>query len=142
MTQRDITPLSPEECLTLLSEKQVGRFLYTDELGPAAVPVNYALAGNEIIFRIEGGQKHTAIGQPTLGFEVDHIDSDSRSGWSVLARGTGREIELERVAEVLHRISGPPPAPWAVGIHNVWLGITLQTVTGRRLGSFRDTSID
>jgi len=142
MTQREITELSRDECLARLHEKKVGRLLYADELGPVAIPVNYAVTEDEIIFRIEGGHKRTAIAQSMLGFEVDHIDGDDRSGWSVLARGAGREIEMEQVAEILHHISGPPPAPWAVGIHNVWFGISLQFLSGRRLGAPRDTSID
>ncbi len=142
MTQRDITELSHDECLARLREKQVGRLLYADEQGPVAIPVNYAVTEDEIIFRIEGGHKRSAVGQPVLGFEVDQIDGDARAGWSVLARGEGREIELEDVADVLRRISGPPPAPWAVGIHNIWLGIRLQSLSGRRLGPTRDTSID
>ncbi len=111
--------------------------MYTDELGPLAVPVNYAMAGHDIVFRVEGGAKRAAMEQTMLAFEVDHVDEDARSGWSVLVRGVGAEIEMERVPALLREMEGQFPAPWAVGIHNVWLRIVPRTVTGRRLGRER-----
>jgi uncharacterized protein len=137
MTQRDLEELSTDECFALLGAARVGRFVYTDDLGPLAVPVNYAMAGHDIVFRVEGGAKRAAMEQTMLAFEVDHVDDDWRSGWSVLVRGVGSEIEMERVPALLREMDGQFPAPWAVGIHNVWLQIVPQTVTGRRLGATR-----
>jgi hypothetical protein len=36
-------------------------------------------------------------------------------------------------------MKGRFPAPWAFGIHNVWLQIVPHTVTGRRLGAERSS---
>ena len=137
MTQRDLEELPTEECFELLATARVGRFVYTDEFGPLAVPVNYAMAGHDIVFRVEGGAKRAAMQQPMLAFEVDRVDDDWRSGWSVLVRGVGSEVEMERVPALLRAMEGQFPAPWAAGIHNVWLRIVPQTVTGRRLGETR-----
>ena len=57
----------------------------------------------------------------------------SRSGWSVLVRGTGEEVEMERVPELLRRINDDVPLSWKEGIHKTWVVITPKTVTGRRL---------
>jgi len=135
MTQRELEDLSPAECFRLLAAAHVGRLVYQDDLGPLAVPVNYALAGQDIVFRVEGGAKRTAMQQPMLAFEVDHVDEDQKSGWSVLVRGVGAEVDLERVPALLRAMDGHSPTPWAVGIHNVWLQIVPHTVTGRRLGA-------
>ena len=137
MTQRDLEELSTDECFELLATARVGRLVYTDDLGPLAVPVNYAMAGHNIVFRVEGGAKQSAMQQPILAFEVDHVDNDWRSGWSVLVRGVGGEVDLERVPALLREMEGHFPTPWAAGIHNVWLQIVPQTVTGRRLGETR-----
>jgi nitroimidazol reductase NimA-like FMN-containing flavoprotein (pyridoxamine 5'-phosphate oxidase superfamily) len=137
MTQRELEDLSPDECFRLLAAARVGRLVYQDELGPLAVPVNYALAGHDIVFRVEGGAKRAAIQQPMLAFEVDHVDEDQRSGWSVLVRGIGAEVDLERVPALLQAMDGHLPTPWATGIHNVWLQIVPHSVTGRRLGAKR-----
>jgi len=135
MTQRELEDLSPDECFRLLATARVGRLAYLDDLGPLAVPVNYAMAGHDIVFRVEGGAKQAAMRQPMLAFEVDHVDEDARSGWSVLVRGAGTEVDLERVPALLRAMEGHGPAPWAVGIHNVWLQIVPNIVTGRRLGA-------
>lgn len=137
MTQRELEDLSSDECFRLLAHARVGRLVYEDDLGPAAVPVNYTMAGHDIVFRVEGGAKQAAIQQPMLAFEVDHIDEEQQSGWSILVRGVGAEVDLERVPALLRAMEGRVATPWAVGIHNVWLQIVPHTVTGRRLGAKR-----
>ena len=124
MTQRDLETLSPDECFDLLGQASIGRLVYTDEEGPVALPVNYAMAGQAIVIRVEGGTKRAAIGQPALAFEVDDIDNPDQTGWSVIARGTGQEVAIEDVPGLLRELAGHPPRPWAEGVHNVWLRIT------------------
>ncbi|WP_308124042.1 pyridoxamine 5'-phosphate oxidase family protein [Mycolicibacterium xanthum] len=139
MTQRELEDLSPDECLRLLTAAKVGRLVYQDDLGPLAVPVNYAIADKDIVLRVEGGAKRAAMQQPMLAFEVDHVDEEQKSGWSVLVRGVGAEVDPERVPALLRAMDGHFPTPWAVGIHNVWLKIVPHTVTGRRLGAERSS---
>ena len=139
MTQRDLEHLPPDECFRLLAGARVGRLVYHDDLGPLAVPVNFAMAGHDIVLRVEGGAKQAAMQQPMLAFEVDHVDEDWEFGWSVLVRGTGAEVDMERVPALLRAMDGHFPAPWAFGIHNVWLQIVPHTVTGRRLGAERSS---
>jgi uncharacterized protein len=137
MAQRELEELTPGECRSLLGTAHVGRLVYQDDLGPLAIPVNYAMLGNDIVFRVEGGTKQHAMEQPVLAFEVDGIDADEQSGWSVLARGTGQVVPAHEVPGLLRSLQGDFPRPWAFGIHNVWLRITPQHVTGRRLGPRR-----
>ena len=137
MSQKEIEKLSRHECLELLRQKTVGRLVYHDDAGPVAEPVNYAIVGDTIVFRVEGGSKRQAMTLPVVAFEVDQLDVDHKGGWSVLARGAGQEVPLDDVAALLHELrqSGvDPPLPWASGVHNVWLRITINTVSGRRLG--------
>ena len=139
MTQRELEHLSPDECLELLAGARVRRLVYLDDVGPLAVPVNFALAGHNIVLRVEGGTKQAAMEQPMLAFEVDHVDEDREFGWSVLVRGVGAEVDLERVPALLRAMDGDFPAPWAFGIHNVWLQIAPHAVTGRRIGKVRSS---
>ena len=136
MQRRMIEELSWDECMALLAEESVGRLVYVDELGPAAVPVNYALAGHDIVFRSEDGSKIRGLQDHDVAFEVDRIDHAAHSGWSVLVRGTRDVVEFERLAGVLKRIDGDPPLPWKKGIHKIWVVITPTTVTGRSLEDF------
>jgi len=135
MTQRTLEELSTQECFDLLASGRVGRLVYVDEQGPVAIPVNYAMAGTDIVFRVEQGTKRLALEQPLVAFEVDHIDEEARSAWSVIVRGAAHEVDLNRVPELIRDTGGHPPAPWAVGIHNVWLRVVSSGVTGRRLGA-------
>jgi nitroimidazol reductase NimA-like FMN-containing flavoprotein (pyridoxamine 5'-phosphate oxidase superfamily) len=134
MTQRELIDLSPDECFRLLAAADVGRLVYQDDLGPLAVPVNYAMAGHNIVFRVEHGAKQTAAKrQPMLAFEVDHVDEDRHSGWSVLVRGVADEVKEERIPALLQTME-VLPLPWAVGHHNIRLQFVPHTVTGKRLG--------
>lgn len=137
VTRRALEDLSSDECFTLLGQETVGRLVYVDDLGPAAVPVDYALAGHGIVFRSEDGSKIRGVREKhDVAFEVDHIDKASRSGWSVLVRGTSEEVEFEHLHELLSQIDGYLPLPWKKGMHKIWVVITPKTVTGRRLADF------
>jgi uncharacterized protein len=137
MAQRELEEISADECLALLGTGRIGRLVYSDDLGPVAVPVNYAMAGHRIVIRVGGGAKRRAMEQPLLAFEVDHIDDAEQAGWSVIARGAGQEVPADQVPSLLHILGRDFPAPWASGVHNVWLVITPQILTGRRLGAQR-----
>jgi hypothetical protein len=84
---------------------------------------------------VEGGAKRAAMQQAMLAFEVDHVDEERKFGWSVLVRGVGAAVDLERVRALLRAMDGNSPTPWAAGIHKVWLQIVPHIVTGRRLGA-------
>jgi nitroimidazol reductase NimA-like FMN-containing flavoprotein (pyridoxamine 5'-phosphate oxidase superfamily) len=133
MPKRTLDVLSPDECYALLSEEAIGRVVYADGDGPAAVPVNFALAGHDIVFRSDPGSKIGGLRDRPVAFEVDHIDPASRAGWSVLVRGAADIIESEQVPALLGRLHGAAPLPWKKGIHGIWVVITPKTVTGRRL---------
>ncbi len=137
MAQRKLEVLSAQECLALLGQGRVGRLVFLDERGPVAIPVNYAMAGGHVVMRVEGGAKQAAMNQPLIAFEVDHLEDDQQAGWSVLVRGSGRECAIGEVPELLRSMDGHYPAPWAAGVHNVWLQIITETVTGRRFGDFQ-----
>ena len=133
MAPRALDVLTTDECLALLKESRVGRLVYVDDRGPVAVPVNFTLIDDDIVFRVSGGTKRAAMSQPSLAFEVDRIHDDERWGWSVIVRGNGQEIPLSEVAQLLRESPGGFPS-WVDGTHNVWLRITPEEMTGRRLG--------
>ena len=135
MLARDLETLSRADCLGLLATRRVGRLVYVDEDGPAAVPVNYAMLGEAVVCRVGGGSKQAAVNQECVAFEVDCIDEDDHTGWSVLVRGRGYEIPIERVSGMLRDMQQHYPQPWASGVHNVWLRLAPTLITGRRLGA-------
>lgn len=135
MTQRVIETLSQAECFDLIGDETIGRFVFHDTEGLAALPVNFGLAGEQVIFRTDVGSHLREVLSGPVAFEIDHADPDSGEGWSVLIRGDAEELSLEQVHELLHRTHGTVPHPWAEGVHNIWVAITPGKVTGRRLAA-------
>ncbi len=137
MTQRHVEQLSRGACAELLRESSVGRIVFVDKDGPAALPVNYGLAGDDIIFRIEQQSNLRGLLKGPVAFEVDHMVPEADSGWSVLVRGTPQEVPIDEVPGFVKQMKETLPRPWAEGVHNVWVAIKPREVTGRKLtGTF------
>jgi len=133
MTQRAIETLTEAECFELIGEEIVGRFVFQDGEGLAALPVNFGVAGDRIVFRTDAASHMREVLGGPIAFEVDHPAPETGEGWSVLIRGTAEEYSLEQVHELLHSTHGTVPHPWAEGVHNIWIAITPAKVTGRKL---------
>ena len=79
--------LDPMECMELVRQEVVGRLGIVVEGRPEIHPVNFAVAGEEVLIRSDQGTKlSSALGGPVV-FEVDRIDPVTRTGWSVMLHG-------------------------------------------------------
>ena len=88
-----IRALTRDECLEHLRVGTIGRIAVTDHALPAIVPVNYVLMGNVIVFRTDpGGMLARACDDAVVAFEVDQVQPDGMSGWSVLVVGVARQV--------------------------------------------------
>ena len=89
----ELTELARAACLRLLAQGEIGRVVFTEGALPAAQPVTYLLDGEEIIFRTADASKlATATRNAVVGFQVDRLDTITRSGWSVLGVGHAYEV--------------------------------------------------
>jgi nitroimidazol reductase NimA-like FMN-containing flavoprotein (pyridoxamine 5'-phosphate oxidase superfamily) len=128
---RDLSSLSGEECRRLLGRRGVGRVVFMDTRGPVALPVNYVMDRDDIVFRTESASSILATSATgRVSFEVDEIDQRHRLGWSVLATGTVERIDDP--ADLRH-VTMLGPTPWASGNRNRYLRLTVRAITGRRL---------
>jgi len=123
--------MSDDECRALLATAQIGRVVLSIDALPAALPVNYRLIDDAIVFRTAPGTKLTAALRHTVvGFEVDEIDRATRSGWSVLVVGTSDVVsdppEIARLDRAGLRSWAPISAPR-------YVRISIQRISGRRL---------
>jgi uncharacterized protein len=127
----ELIELDDAECLRLLAEHEIGRVVFTDAALPAAQPVTYLLDDEEIVFRTSGGGKLAAATRnAVVAFQVDRIDTDTRTGWSVLGVGQAYEVVVpERLAELAERM----PTPWAPNRTSHTIAIPLQRLSGLRL---------
>lgn len=125
-------------CLGLLRQGLIGRVIFTAGAMPAAHPVNYALVGEEIIFRTGGGHLAAATDNEVVGFEVDDIDAVTRTGWSVLVIGKAyRVTEPDRLSEIASSV----PPPWAPGRTEHTIAIPTWRLTGRRVDAVDPCSL-
>lgn len=134
-THPDVSPvlekLSAAECRAYLGSQGIGRFVFVDTRGPVAVPVNYKMLGDDIVFRTHPWTTLAArAAQRRVSVEVDHIDEALGEGWSVLVSGRAHRVtdpvELEQVKALGIR-------PWAAGEREAYVRIVPTATTGRRL---------
>jgi uncharacterized protein len=127
--------LDPLECLHLASTQTVGRICVLDDGYPVAFPVNYRLIadghGNAVLVLRARTGSLIAVPRERVGFEVDGIDSEHNTGWSVVVRGTLHDSDAADAPDWLMNFD---PRPW-VGDRDTWLFITPTVITGRRLAS-------
>jgi nitroimidazol reductase NimA-like FMN-containing flavoprotein (pyridoxamine 5'-phosphate oxidase superfamily) len=128
-----LTVLSAQECHALLAASRVGRVLVSLDAMPAAFPVNYAVLGDDVVFRTAPGTKLSAAVEHTvLGFEVDDVDFVHRCGWSVLAVGMSRVVTDEReIAE----LDGLELDSWWSLPFARYVRIEAQRISGRRVAA-------
>lgn len=127
-----IRVLSDAECWQRLADHPagVGR-VGTGGPSPDILPVNYVLDGRSVVFRTGQGRKLAAIGaRERVAFEVDDVDADRRTGWSVVLRGFA-----ERVTDPdeITRLDALGLQPWDPSPKTALVRITTRMVDGREI---------
>jgi hypothetical protein len=123
---RRLVDLDVAECWSLAVTRPVGRLAWTGGQGPTVLPVNFTVNGMNVLVRTTAySEISRECDDSPVAFEVDDIDTENRSGWSVLMRGRG------------HLEYGPPgdaePDVWLSGPRSLRLRIEVTDVTGRRV---------
>jgi hypothetical protein len=125
----DLLRLTPAACVELLATKRTGRLAYIARAGlPDIVPVNYVLDGGAVLIRSGPGPKlQAAERREHVAFEVDEIDEQTHTGWSVVVSGLAQRLTWE---DALRRGA---PEPWATGTRRHTILIRPQRIEGRQL---------
>jgi len=133
-TDGDLEVLDPGQCRTLLASAQVGRIVYTQQNAPTAIPVNFVVNGDTVVFRAAWGAKLAAAARhATVAFEVDQYDVRTRTGWSVTVVGPSRLVERVGSPTEYAELDRLNVHPWAAGRHDHFICITIEEITGRRI---------
>jgi len=121
-----------DRCLDLLASVPVGRVGFCADGEVVILPVNHAVAGQNVVFRTAAGSKLSAAEeQEKVSFEADSYDAQARSGWSVLV--TGRAEIVYDDAEI-GLLSGLGLHPWVSAAEPAfWIRIRPGSITGRRI---------
>lgn len=122
--------LTEETCLELLSREAVGRIAVSMAALPAIFPVNFGMVDGDVMFLTGDGVKaNAAIAGNVVGFEVDHLDPEHRTGWSVLIVGRARLVGPEERAH----LGELNLSPWAGGNKSHLVRIHPEFISGRRI---------
>jgi nitroimidazol reductase NimA-like FMN-containing flavoprotein (pyridoxamine 5'-phosphate oxidase superfamily) len=124
--------LDRERCLELLSVRPVGRLAFTRRALPDIIPVNYTTDGDAILIRMEAGSPAAAaVTGAVVAFQVDDLDLETHTGWSVTV--VGQAVEVMDAQE--RRRAGDRLVSWAGNQRDHLLRIATERMTGRLLFS-------
>jgi nitroimidazol reductase NimA-like FMN-containing flavoprotein (pyridoxamine 5'-phosphate oxidase superfamily) len=128
---RRLIDLDRAACLALLATKSVGRLVFTHRALPDVLPVNFWLAGENVLIRLASGSTAAvATRDAVVAFQVDDIDDLSGTGWSVTA--VGRALEITDADERLQAAARGLDS-WVLDGRDHLLSIAAEKLTGRRL---------
>lgn len=130
--QPSIRALTDSECWQRLADHPagIGR-VGTGGPSPNILPVNYVLDGRSVVFRTGEGRKLTAVGaHERVAFEVDHLDAEAHTGWSVVLRGFAHRVTDPAEIE---RLDALGLQPWDPSPKTAVVRITTRMVEGREI---------
>ena len=129
--QRGSEILQTPECYRLLAvaakEDHVGRLAVIDGRSPLVVPLNFTFHDRNVLVRIGPGLLSMLVPDSLVAFEVDRVEPDRGSAWSVLIRGLATKPDA---ADNLPE--GALPEPWVPEPGEELIAIRPDVVTGRR----------
>lgn len=129
-----VDEIDEEECWRLLSTQPVGRIAVIVGHYPVVFPVNFTVAAHGVAFKTNAGTKLWATHRSNVSFEVDEIDTLHKSGWSVLIRGSAREIIPGGAnQELVQAVQQGAPESWAPGSREHLVRIVADSISGRRI---------
>ncbi|MGI5202471.1 pyridoxamine 5'-phosphate oxidase family protein [Spirillospora sp. CA-108201] len=119
------------ECRALLRRSTIGRIVFTLQALPTVQPVNFVFDGELIVVKTSSDSRlATAASDTIVAFEIDDIDADAGTGWSVVTVGPARRAtEPGEVA----RLSSLPLRSWAPGERDQFIVVRPHLITGRRI---------
>lgn len=127
---RRFSSLPSTECVALLQSHTIGRVGWNTVDGPQILPVTYVLRDGSIIFRTTPyGALSELRNVRQVAFEVDEFDVVTRTGWSVLVRGTAKAAtNPDELSELWEE---QDPIPWAAGARTLFIIISTDRLSGR-----------
>lgn len=122
--------LDRDACLELLAQDVVGRLAVISGNAPVIVPINYALDGDDVVFRTAAGTKLDQGPRAPACFEIDGLDRELHTGWSVVVAGRLERVE-DTDGRARQRLEQLPLTLWAPGERWHWMRLVAERITGR-----------
>ena len=121
--------LSEADCKELLANHTAGRVGFMAPDGPQILPVTYQYRNGSVIFRTSAfGALSGLVRRTSVAFEIDDIDEQKETGWSVLMLGFAQAMAHDYLLTSAWETG---PVPWAQGTRNLFIEIVQRTISGR-----------
>jgi nitroimidazol reductase NimA-like FMN-containing flavoprotein (pyridoxamine 5'-phosphate oxidase superfamily) len=121
--------MSEAACKEFLAQHTAGRVGFMAGDGPQILPVTYQYRNGSVIFRTSPhGPLAELVRRTNVAFEIDGIDEQNKSGWSVLVQGFAEAMTHNYL---LMSAWETGPVPWADGVRNLFIEITPRRISGR-----------
>jgi len=120
--------LTLDECNHRLRAGGVGILALSGVSAPILRPVNFAIHEGWVLVRTGAGQiLEAACASEPASFVIGDTDRLEHTGWSVVV--IGKLVERSSIGD----ISDVPLRPWARSDKHHFVGLSIDTVSGRRL---------
>lgn len=130
--ERSFRALGDRECRDRLQQRSVARLAWQAADGPLVLPVTYVWHDGTAVFRTSPYGVISELIRPTdVALQIDALDEQHRSGWSVLVQG--RAEAVAEPADMAHLWTIDGLVPWAPGVRNLFIRVTPRRITGRVL---------
>ncbi len=127
----DVIPVAA--CWALLTTQSSGRLGFFREGLLDIFPVNYFVMADRVYFRTSADGTIATSYLEHAAFQIDHVDKEARSGWTILLNGPATRVEDPALLTTLW---GKAVAePWAPGQRDLFLNLAPSLVRGRRIGT-------
>ncbi len=122
--------LSEPECVALLESHSIGRISWQAADGPQILPVSFTFTEGIAYLRTSPQSVLSELVRPTdVALEVDELDPDTRTGWSIVVYGQARGVAA--TSEIAHLWESLDLVPWAPGGRSVFVQIQPSRIRGR-----------
>jgi uncharacterized protein len=129
-SERHFVALGRQQCLDLLESNHLGRVAWQTAELPQILPITYAMHQGSAYFRTVPDGVLAELAQPTsVALEVDELDQQIRSGWSVVLYG--RTSAVDEPDELADLWASDSLVPWAAGNRTLFIRIRPERVSGR-----------
>jgi nitroimidazol reductase NimA-like FMN-containing flavoprotein (pyridoxamine 5'-phosphate oxidase superfamily) len=122
--------LDRDVAIALLGGQGVCRVVFTVDALPAVLPVNYAVdSGVIVLSTVAGARLASAADGGVLAVQVDDLDRESRTGWSVVVTGVADVLAEGATWSRVRRLLDQ----WVPERDDVVIRVPMTVVAGRRL---------
>ncbi|MBG6181818.1 pyridoxamine 5'-phosphate oxidase family protein [Arthrobacter sp. CAN_A1] len=123
--------LNTDECWALIAGQTSGRIGFLHDGLVTIFPLNCIVHDRAVYFRTSADGVIATSQLERAAFQLDHIDTVARSGWTILINGILERIDAPDLLKTLW--GSRADEPWAPGQRNVFFGISPRKISGRRL---------